>query len=108
VSDSRRLMIHADYECWPTWWVDTTGGMDNPDPRDLGLSPELARDLVRWSDDLDATYDPAYPPDSRFETPAQEAAFWERGPELARRTADELRGRAEVFYRTPGGADTAL
>lgn len=42
-------------------------------------------DLVAWSEEYEAIFDEAYPPESAFPTPEAELAWENRGRDLARR-----------------------
>lgn len=95
---SRIIRVDADWECWPTWLL-VDGDLANVAPESLPISAGLARDLNRWADDLDATYDADNPLESGFRTEQEQNAFEERGRELARRLQEELGGTAEVVYR---------
>lgn len=68
----RRLRLAPEFGCWPLW-DDATG--DNLEPEDWPLPPDLAARLRAWDDAFQATLDDAYPPDSRFPSPADEAAW---------------------------------
>ena len=92
------LRMFAEYECYPLWVSLPDGGEDNPDPHDLGLPGDLADDLVGWADDFDATFPEDDPGSAAFPDAAAEAAFYDRGLELARRVARSVAGRYTVTY----------
>jgi hypothetical protein len=86
----------ADYHCWPLWW--DAGPVGNIDPATLGLSPALVDALKAWAATHDATLRDQDPARSGFATPEAEAAFEREGQHLARRLAEEMKGRAVVRY----------
>lgn len=98
----RTVLVYADWKCWPTWTVDDTGSVDNPAPADLGLSPHLADELVKWSDEYDAIFNEDYPPDTAWPSAAAERDWVARGRSLAVRVASELGSGVEVHYREGG------
>ncbi len=74
-----RLRLSPEFGCWPTWDQDTG---DPVDPASLGLPDDLAQRLTRWDDAFQATFDSAYPPDSRFPDADAEAAWFAEGRAL--------------------------
>lgn len=97
----RSLKIMAEWCAHPVWFFnpythDVTTAVDPASP-ELGLSPELARDLSAWQDEWDATLDNADPVPA---FPSEEAGrrFDERGWELARRVRREVPADWDVSY----------
>jgi hypothetical protein len=76
---TRRLRLSPEFGCWPTWDQDTGESLD---PADLRLPADLAERLRRWDDAFQATFDSAYPPDSRFPHTEAEAAWYAEGRAL--------------------------
>lgn len=97
------LRFFPEYECYPLWVSKPDGGEDNLDPTDLGIDPELAQDIVGWSDEYDALFDPEDFGKPLFDDPVAEAAFADRGRELAGRLAQALGGRYSVSYSWKSG-----
>ncbi len=98
-----RLIVMADYQCWPLWREDI---IDNVDPASLPISEALKLRLLEWAqkfDDILVWDDPA---SSRFASPEAEAAFEAEGRELASALQLELKAAATVRYWRdvePGG-----
>ncbi|WP_139230731.1 MULTISPECIES: hypothetical protein [unclassified Leifsonia] len=66
-------------------WLSGKYGYDNVDGHEIGLSPEVVRDLFDWTERGDADFNAEYPPDS-VHTPN----FLEDAVELAQRVRAEL------------------
>lgn len=99
----RTLRIAAEYMCFPTWVVAEHGGLENPDPADVGLPDDVAADLMAWSDEYDAIYPEDDPGSAAFSSAKAEASFYERGRALAQRAADVVSDRFTVVYRDRRG-----
>ncbi len=93
-----RLRVATEYLCYPLWLIHADGGTDNPAPGDLGLPPDLVADLDAWAADYDAIFPPDDPGSAAFASPTAEIDFYDRGRELARRTARALAGRYRVTF----------
>ena len=85
----RKLRLMADYDCWPLW-ESKPDGLDNVDPGTLPISPELAAQLVKWSEDFDAILNRDDPRGSGFASPEAEEAWRWRGRLLAQRLRTEI------------------
>lgn len=92
------LKVVAEYECLPLW-VRRSGVFVNVDPLELGLEPELATDLRRWSSTYDATLKRDDPVSSGFQAVADQQHFVDEGRALARRVKSQLGRRYTVLYR---------
>ncbi|MFI5609761.1 hypothetical protein [Amycolatopsis sp. NPDC051903] len=93
--------MSVEARAWPLWVLGPEGvGVDEVDPAspELGLSVELARDLLAWQSDFDALFDWDDPGSAEFSAPEAEREFAERGWELARRVRRELDENWEVTY----------
>ncbi|MEU4674186.1 hypothetical protein AB0F91_41055 [Amycolatopsis sp. NPDC023774] len=97
----RSIKVSAEARAWPLWVYDPNlSGVDNVDPAspELGLTPDLARDLTAWQHDWDAIFDWDDPGSAAFPTNEAERLFYERGWELARRVRRELDENWDVTY----------
>ena len=81
---------------WNGAWKGT--GKNLLDFDDVPLSEEVRRRMQAWAEAWGATYDPEYPPDSHFPTPAARLEWLAEGRTLAQQVANELAGRAKVLY----------
>lgn len=95
MSPPHRLRLAPEFGCWPLW-DDATG--DTLEPDAWPLPPELAVRIRAWDDAFQATLDPAYPPDSRFPSPAAEAAWRAEGEAVARAIQAHI-GAARLVVR---------
>jgi len=93
--NARRLDVRFDYLAFPVW---EAAGMSNP--RRLGISDALARDLWEWrvTGEKHSEYGGKTPI-----TPEVNAYLLRTGPVLADRLAEET--GAEVVYSWPNGPD---
>nr|WP_199041925.1 hypothetical protein [Dyella sp. ASV24] len=91
----RIIKVMADYQCFPLWEA-SPGVVGNIDPEDLPISLKLKSELLEWASKYDQTLDDDYPPDSGFETPAEEEAFKEQGRQLAKKLKHDLGNQFEV------------
>ena len=76
--------VHYEWTAYALW-LSGKYGFDNVDGHEIGLSPELVRDLSAWVDIGDAGFNAEYPPDS-VDTPN----FLEDCFALAKRVRAEL------------------
>ena len=95
---STDLRFFPEYECYPLWVTRPDGGEDNLDPTGLGIDSDLAAEIVAWSDEYDALFDPGDFGKPLFDDPVREAAFADRGRALATRLATALGSRYAVRY----------
>ena len=102
----RRFELMPDYHCFPLWELFDDDVPDNPDPAELPISVALQEALLDWADAYDATLDDGNPADSGFSSPQAASEFDDRGRDLWRRLAEELRGTAVVTYRSVTGPGT--
>ncbi|MGH1525047.1 hypothetical protein ACRAWC_13805 [Leifsonia sp. L25] len=79
-----RVDVHYEWTQYPLW-LDGKYGIDSVDGHEIGLSPELVRDLRAWSGSADAQFNADDPPSSTVP-----ANFLEDGFELAKRVRAEL------------------
>jgi hypothetical protein len=86
-----------EYNASPVWEVDDLG-LDDLEPSELPISPELQRDLVGWARRYQATFDGDYPGNSGFQSREAESDFDRDGRRLWRRLAEELGDGARVSY----------
>ena len=86
-SRSRRIKVMADYGAHPLWALDE-GMYGDFAPEDIGLSPDLCRDLARWADEYTASLNADDPLDSRW-SDEQFLAHESAGRGLAERVARE-------------------
>lgn len=93
----RKIKLMADYGCFPLW--DVSDGVGNINPNDLPLSPELKDLLMDWAKVFDQTLNEDYPPDSGFESQADELEFKQRAAQLAWKLREELGPEFEVLIR---------
>lgn len=91
-----RVRISAEFLCGPVW-VTGQDVMEDCDGRSLGLDDDLVRDLLVWSEELDATYNDEDPLDS---APLPADHFW-RGYALARRVRSALPAPWTVVVKEP-------
>jgi hypothetical protein len=91
------LKVMAEYESFPTWTTDSES-TTNMDPSELPISRDLVGDLMRWAQEYDHTLNRQDPVASGFASEKDEAEFYARGQELARRLADEVSGKYAVEY----------
>jgi hypothetical protein len=108
MSDKPELQITLQPE-WGTGpiWVRRGDGIAEPYDAEevtdvLDLSVELREAIAAWDGRFQDTFNSAYPPDSAFPTPEDEAAWLAEGKELALRLRGEV-PNAEVSYETIGG-----
>ena len=99
-----RLRVATEYLCHPLWLIHADGGTDNAAPGDLGLPADLVADLSAWAANYDAIFPPDDPGSAAFARPQAEIDFYDRGLELARRTARALAGRYQVTFMDRLGA----
>jgi hypothetical protein len=85
-SQSKRIKVMADNDAHPLWALDGPYG-DIP-PEDLGLSPELTRDLNAWAEAYTSSLNRADPANSLW-TEEQRMAHEKAGRPLAVRLARE-------------------
>lgn len=76
--------IHYEWTQFPLW-LNGRYGIDSIAGHEIGLSSELVRDLLAWSDAADAQFEADDPANS-----AAPANFLEDGFELAKRVRAEL------------------
>lgn len=95
-SESKRIKVMADYDAHPLWALD--GAYGDFAPEDIGLSPELTRDLTQWADDFTGSLNRDDPASSHW-SDAQFAAHEGAGRKLAARLARERPDRT-VFVHT--------
>lgn len=101
------LKVMADWKCWPLWPVLDDGGVENPDPRELGLPGDLADRLLAWAGDYDAHIDQDDFNAPLFEDPADGRDFAERGLVLAGEVAEAVGSRFGVVrYHYPEDSRT--
>jgi hypothetical protein len=86
-SQSQRIKVMADYGCHPLWAMDDGLHGDFP-PEDIGLSPELTRDLLQWADDFSPSFNEEDPAAGKW-SETQYAAHETAGRSLAIRIARE-------------------
>lgn len=79
-----RARVHWDWQ-QHALWISGRYGMNYIEGHEIGLSPELVRDLAEWAGVADANFNEDYPPDT--EVPAGWAA---EGILLAKRVRAEL------------------
>lgn len=84
---SRRVKVMADYDCHPLWTLDE-GRYGDFAPEELGLSPELTRDLDAWAEAYTASLNRDDPARSLW-TEEQHRAHEKDGRPLAVRLARE-------------------
>ncbi|HWV82250.1 MAG TPA: hypothetical protein VNZ50_12530 [Hyphomicrobiaceae bacterium] len=101
LSDSRRIKVMADYDCYPLWALDEEK-IGNFAPNHLGVSLELENDLWTWASDFDMSLNVDDPAESLW-SDEQHREHIEQGLALARRVKAELPER-EVFALDSGGA----
>jgi hypothetical protein len=99
------LKVMADWKCWPLWPVRADGGLENPDPRELGLPDELAERVIGWGRTYDSRIDPEDFEAPLFDNPSDGSAFAEEGLGLAREVAEAVGGRFGLvrFYYPEDG-----
>lgn len=98
---SIRLM--ADYQCWPLWHCRSVQ-VGNIDPREVGVSMALAKDLSRWVETFESHMDLSDPASTKW-TPEEIAQFDSEGRELSRRLVAEIGDRFDILYQIPFTAD---
>lgn len=101
LSASQRILLMSEYQCEPLWAHDP-GRSGCFSPRELPLSDELARDLERWAQSYDGSFnmeDLANPHWSE----EQYRAHDEAGIALARRLKRELPDRQIFVWRLDNG-----
>lgn len=93
----RRLLLMADYGCWPLW----EPGADpyQLTPHDLPLSGALRARLAAWAEAFDATLNWDDPATSDFPDEAARQAFHAEGAALAELLRAELGGALDMDYR---------
>ncbi len=98
-----RVKLMADYFCPPLWWDDRIR-IGPIELDEMHLPDGLKAELAAWAARFDATLDAAYPPDSGFASPEEEAAFHACGRDLAGRVAAALGDGTQVRYWSPRDA----
>ncbi|MGX1880969.1 hypothetical protein [Streptomyces sp. NPDC055287] len=101
----RQVRLAADYDCHPVWVRGSDGVSNNVAPGELPVDPGLAGELERWGDAYDATLNRDDPVASGFPSARDEAAFAERGAQLARELARQLGTAWRVTYYDPRMAE---
>ena len=86
-SESKRVKVMAEYDASPLWALDEGLYGDFP-PEDLGLSPELTRDLNTWADEYTSSLNRDDPANSLWSEP-QHRTHEAAGRPLAVRLARE-------------------
>jgi len=99
----REFRMYVSWQCWPLWETDTAGGVQDLDPRSIGISDELALAVIDWAAEFDAIFDVAYPPDTKWPSEADERRWVDRGRELAVRIEAELGPHVRVKYEEEVG-----
>lgn len=79
-----RVDVHYEWTQYPIW-LDGRYGIDSVDGHEIGLSPELVRDLLAWNDVADASFNPDDPASSTYPE-----NHFEQGLALAKRVRAEL------------------
>ena len=85
-TDARVVRVSPEFLNYLLWVVDDDGGLDNITGHEIGLSAALVAELLALADELDQTFDPEYPPDSRPTAPD----FMVRVFAAAQKVRDEL------------------
>ena len=85
----------ADYDCWPLWHHG--GRVGNIEPKEVGVTDELASKLSVWAAEYDAHLNRADPAATSWAA-AEEVAFERRGKALCRELAQEVGERYDIFY----------
>lgn len=86
-SQSTRIKVMADYHAYTLWALDDDTYGDFP-PEQIGLSPDLVKELKTWAEAFTDSYNPADPCVSRWST-AEQRAHEDMGRVLAIRVARE-------------------
>ena len=85
----RKIKVMADYQCHPLWDM-SPGAYGDIDPNALPISDQLKQRLADWARAFDETLNMADPASSGFKSIEAEAAFKERGIQLAEQLQNEL------------------
>ncbi|WP_336985140.1 hypothetical protein [Asaia sp. HN128] len=91
------IKLMPEYECWPLWYTGPEKFGDI-DPRSLGLSDNLVKEISGWAKAYDATLNHEYPPDSRFNSREDAISFVNNGFLLQKKISEELSGKYHVEY----------
>lgn len=101
----------------PEWgtgpiWIRRGDGISEPYDAEevtdvLDLSDELREAITAWDERFQNTFNSAYPPDSAFPAPDDEAAWLSDGKRLAQRLRSEM-PEAAVAYETIDGKTIPL
>ena len=83
------LILAPEYECHPLWIRDERGTR-NVAPRELPISDELAREIDRWAQAYESTYEKSDPALSGFRSEKRAHEFDVTGRELLGRLMVEL------------------
>ena len=94
ISDSRRIKVMADYQCYPLWAMDE-GKIGCFAPNHLGVSWELENALWNWASDFDMSLNDEDPAQSLW-SDERHRQHIEEGLAIARRIKGELPER-KVF-----------
>jgi hypothetical protein len=94
----KQITLKPDHGCSPLWVYDAHGFVDNPDPDELPVTPDLKAALERWSAAYEGTSDVEDPLNSGFTTPAEEEAFEAEGRRLCTELQAQLGPEFTVSY----------
>lgn len=97
MTDPRIVRVSPAFLQYLLWLVHDDGGLSNITGEEIGLSAPVVGELLALSDELDETFDSAYPPDSRPTAPD----FMDRVFEAAQRVRDELDNDWVVVGKMP-------
>jgi len=95
----KQITLMPDHGCSPLWIYDAPDLVDNPDPDELPVTPDLKVALERWSAAYEGTNDVEDPLNSGFTTPADEEAFEAEGQRLCAELQAQLGPEYTVSYR---------
>jgi hypothetical protein len=93
----RKLKLMADYECYPLWEI-FEDGLENLDPKILGLSNDLYKSLARWASEYDASLNTNEPLHSGFSSEEAEKKFESEGLMLFEGLKEQLNADWVVTY----------
>ena len=85
-----------DYGCWPIWHVDDYQ-VGNIDPKNLGISSNLEKDLTGWASIFDSHLNLENPSSTTW-TEKELNDFDNEGRRLALALLEEIGERYKIYY----------
>jgi len=92
------IKLMPEFQCFPLWRVG--GEVDNVNPDDLPLTSDLQAAIRNWAFTYDSTLNQEYPPDSGFQSGAEEEAFELEGRRIWQELMKQLSPDFKIIYQS--------